>query len=74
MVHNAVGERVVTEEQSPNNLTIDGMLQHILNLRQVVHVDNDVNAEHGRDRNEMLLAQRLQRELEAPTWAHDYVV
>ena len=36
------GRGVITDVQSPNN--VDGMPQHILDLRCVVHVDNDVSA------------------------------
>ena len=32
---------VITDVQSPNNLSVDGMPRHILDLRRVVHVDDD---------------------------------
>ena len=38
------GGGVITEVQSPNNLSVDGMPRHILDLKRVVHVDDDVSA------------------------------
>lgn len=52
-------------------------MRHILDLWRVVRADNedeDVNAEHGGDRNETVQSQRPQRERKAPAWARDYVV
>ena len=38
------GRGVITDVQSPNNLSVDGMPRHILDLRRVIHIGNDVNA------------------------------
>ena len=38
------GRGVITDVESPNNLSVDGMQRHILDLRRVVHVDDDVSA------------------------------
>ena len=35
------GRGFVTGIQSPNNLIIDGMPQYILDLRQVIHANNE---------------------------------
>ena len=51
------GRRVVTGIQSPNNLIIDGMPWHILDLRPVIHANM---------RNETLPVQRQQRECNVP--------
>ena len=42
---------MITDVQSPNNLNVDEMPQHILDLSCVVHIDNDVSA--GPEGNEV---------------------
>ena len=44
-MYDAMGKRSVTDVQSPNNLSVNGIPRHILDLRRVVHVDDDVSAE-----------------------------
>ena len=65
---------VITDVQSPNNLSIDGMPQHILDLRHVVHVDDDVSAGPEGNEDEPVAMQRPQRERAVPIWAWDYVL
>ena len=68
------GRGVITDVQSPNNLSVDGMLWHILDLRHVVHVDDDVSAGSEDNEDELVAMQRLQRECAVPIWAQDYVL
>ena len=68
------GRGVITDVQSPNNLSIDGMPWHILDLRRVVHVDDDVSAGPEGNEDEPVAMQRLQREHAVLIWAWDYVL
>ena len=53
------GRGVVMGIQSLNNLIIDGMPRHILDLRQVIHANNKgIEDEHVDERNETLPTQR----------------
>ena len=60
-----LGRGVITDVQSPNNLSVDGMPRHILDLRRVVHVDDDVSCQRAmkinqwqcKDRRENVLCQ-----------------
>ena len=65
---------MITDVQSPNNLSVDGMLQHILDLRCVVHVDNDISAGPEGNEDELVAIQRPQRECAVPIWAQEYVL
>ena len=61
------GRGVVMRIQSPDNLIVDGMPRHILDLRQVIHANNDgMEDEHVDERNENLPTQRPQREPNVP--------
>ena len=68
------GRGVITDVQSANNLSVDGMPRHILDLRRVVHVDDDVSAGLEGNADEPVAMQRLQREHVVPIWAWDYVL
>ena len=68
------GRGVITDVQSPNNLSVDEMPQHILDLRRVVHVDDDVSAGPEGNEDEPVAMQRPQRECAVPIWAQDYVL
>ena len=68
------GRGVITNVQSPNNMSVDGMPQHILDLRHVVHVDDDVSAGPEGDEDEPVAMQRPQRERAVLIWARDYVL
>ena len=65
---------MITDVQSPNNLIVDGMPQHILDLRCVVHVDDDVSARLEGNEDEPVAMQRQQTERAVPIWAWDYVL
>ena len=64
---------MITDVQSPN-LSVDGIPRHILDLRRVVHVDDDVSAGPEGNENEPVAMQRPQRERAVPIWARDYVL
>ena len=67
--------RVVTGIQSLNNLIIDRMPRHILDLRQVKHAnDEGMENDHEDKIYETLPAQRLQRERNAQIWTQDYIM
>ena len=68
------GRGVITDVQSPNNVRVDGMPRHILDLRRVVHVDDDVSAGPEGNEDEPVAMQRPQRERAVPIWARDYVL
>ncbi len=68
------GRGVITDVQSPNNLSVDGIPRHILDLRRVVHVDDDVSAGPEGNEDEPVAMQRPQRESAVPIWARDYVL
>ena len=68
------GRGVITDVQSPNNLSVDGMPHHILDLRHVVHVDDDVSAGPKGNADEPVAMRRPQRECAVPIWARDYVL
>ena len=68
------GREVITDVQSPNKLSIDGMPRHILDLWRVVHIDDDVNAGPEGNEDEPVAMQRPQRERAVPIWAWDYVL
>ncbi len=61
---------MITYVQSPNNLSVDGMPRHILDLRRVVHIDDDVSVGQEGNEYEPVAMQRLQRERTVPilTW------
>ena len=65
---------MITDVQSPNNLSVDGMPRHILDLRRVVHVDDDVSAGPESNEDEPVAMQRPQRERAVPIWEEDYVL
>ena len=65
---------MITDVQFPNNLSVDGMSRHILDLRRVVHVDDDVSAGPESNEDEAVAMQRPQRERAVPIWARDYVL
>ena len=65
---------MITDVQSTNNLSVNGMPWHILDLRRVVHVDDDVSAGPEGNEDEPVVMQRLQRERAVPIWARDYVL
>ena len=65
---------MITDVKSPNNLSVDRMPQHILDLRRVVHVDNDVSAGREGNKDEPVAMQRPQREHAVPIWAWEYVL
>ena len=65
---------MITDVQSPNNLSVDGMPWHILDMRRLVHVDDDVSARPGGNEDEPVAMQRLQREHAVPIWAQGYVL
>ena len=65
---------MITDVQSPNNLSVDGMPQRILDLRRVVHVDNDVSAGPEGNEDELVAMQRPQRERAVSIWAQDCVL
>lgn len=67
------GRGVITGVQSPNNLSVNGMPRHVLDLRRVVHLgDEDGGTEPGSDEDEPVPMQRPQRERNAPIWTRDY--
>ena len=68
------GRGVITYVQSPNNLCVDGMPRHILDLRRVVHVDDDLSAGPEDNEDEPVAMQRPQREHAVPIWARDNVL
>ena len=68
------GRGVITDVQSPNNLSIDGMPRHISDLRRVVHVDDDVSPGPEGNEDEPVAMQRPQRERAVPMWARDNVL
>ena len=68
------GRGVIADVQSPNNLSVVGMPRHILDLRCVVHVYNNVSAEPEGNEDKPVAMQRLQRECAVPIWAWDYVL
>ena len=65
---------MITDVQSPNNLSVDGMPQDILDLKRVVHVDDDASAGPVGNEDEPVAMQRLQRERAVPNWAQNYVL
>ena len=65
---------MITDVQSSNNLSVDEMPQHILDLMRVVHVDDDVSAGPEGNEDEPVAMQRLQRKCVVPIWAQDYVL
>ena len=65
---------VITDVQSPNNLSVDGMPRHILDLRHVVHIDDDVSAGPEGNEDKPVAMQRPQRGRAVPIWAWDYVL
>ena len=68
------GRGVITDVHSPNNLSIDEMPRHILDLWCVVHVDDDGSAGPEVNEDEPVAMQRPQRERAVPIWARDYVL
>ena len=68
------GGGVITDVQSPNNLSVNGMPRHILDLRHVVHVDDDVSAGPEGNEDEPVAMQRPKRERAVPIWVRDYVL
>ena len=68
------GRGVITDVQSPNNLSVDGMPRHILDLRRVVYVDDDVSAGPEGNEDEPVAMQRPKRERAVPIWAQDDVL
>ena len=68
------GRGVITDVQSPNNLSVNGMPGHILDLRHGVHVDDDVSAGQEGNEDEPVAMQRPQRERAVPIWARYYVL
>ena len=74
MMYDAMGKRMITDVQSPNNLSVDGMPRHILDLRRVVYIDDDVSAGPEGTEDEPVAMQRLQKECAVPIWAQDYVL
>ena len=68
------GRGVITDVQSPNNLSVDGMSRPILDLRRVVYVDDDNSAGPEGNEDEPEAIQRPQRERAVPIWARDYVL
>ena len=65
---------MITDVQSPNNLSVDGMPRYILDLRRVVHVDDDVSAGPEGNEDEPVAMQRLQREHAMPIWAQEGII
>ena len=65
------GRGVITDVQSPNNLSVDGMPLHILDLRHMVHLYDDVSAGPEGNEDEPEAMQRPQREGAVPIWARD---
>ena len=57
---------MITDVQSPNNLSVDRMPQNILDLRRVVHVDDDVSAGPEGNEDEPVAMQRPQKERAMP--------
>ncbi len=68
------GRGVITDVHSPNNLSVDEMPRHILDLRCVVHVDDDVIAGAEGNEDEPVAMQRPQRERAVPIRARDYLL
>ena len=57
---------MITDVQSPNYLSVDGMPWHILDLRHVINIDDDVSAGPEGNEDELVAMQRLQRERAVP--------
>lgn len=62
----------VTKINSNNNVEINGMPRHILDVRKIVHFEEDIgnNEEEGTSTDS---ASRPQREHRTPSWMNDYV-
>lgn len=68
------GRGIVTSVQSPNNVSIDGIPRHILDVRPVVvSSEEDSDVEPSSDVHEEA-PRRSQRERRPPCWSSDYVM
>ncbi|XP_076030373.1 uncharacterized protein LOC143018669 [Oratosquilla oratoria] len=64
----------VTEVNSRNNVSVEGVPRHILDIRQVVSEGEDEEEGHGATTEEDGVSQRPQRERRPPRWLQDYDV
>lgn len=68
------GRGTVTEVHSRNNLSVDGMPRHILDVRRVVESSTDEVSDTERQETEEneVAPRRSQRERQRPVWMGDY--
>lgn len=75
----------VTDVHSPNNLSVDGIPRHVLDVRRVIHPSEDEDSseelsgdeeeDNGDDQEEIreeVVLRRSQRERRQPSWMRDY--
>ena len=65
------GRGVVTDINSRNKISIDGIPRHTLDIRPVNVLDNE--REDGRSRSNEAVRRSL-RERWPPMWTHDYIM
>ena len=65
--------------QSRNNLSVDGIPRHVLDIRRVIHPSEDEESSEEVDRGgdqdevqEVVALRRSQRERRQPIWMGDY--
>ncbi|XP_076056355.1 uncharacterized protein LOC143034304 [Oratosquilla oratoria] len=64
----------VTEVNSRNNVSVEGVPRHILDIRRVVSEGEDEEEGHGATTEDDGVSQRPQRERRPPRWLQDYDV
>ena len=65
-------KKTVTKVNSANNIEVDGMPRHVLDIRPVITLGED-EGDEGSEGNEIVEKRYPQRDRTDPVWMRDYV-